>query len=351
MSVDTAAGQSPSPPAVATSSTASPASAARRARPQWVTDGGLETDLIFHHGVELPMFAAYPLLSNPRGRALLASYYSGYADVARAAGAGLLLETPTWRASPQWVAAMGGSLADVLRVNLEGILFLAGLAESLGATGRVDRSRTKVVGVIGPRGDGYVPGAAASADEFGAYHAVQVSAFAEGGAGQVSAYTLSTVAEAVGVVQAARDHDVDVSVSFTVETDGRLPDGTSLEVAVASLWRQAAPDGLLVNCAHPAHIAAALNHGDGWTERVTGLRVNASRQSHAQLDAAEELDEGDLADLVLEHRRLEDRLPRLEVVGGCCGTDVRHVGALWGVTPSPAAGVVAPSGDRGHPAA
>ena len=297
-----------------------------------MTDGGLETDLIFHQGVDLPMFAAFPLLSDPRGRSLLASYYSGYADVARAAGAGLLLETPTWRASPDWVAALGGSLADVLRVNLEGILFLAGLAENLGASGRVDRSRTTVVGVIGPRGDGYVPGASASADEYGAYHAVQVSAFAEGGAGQVTAYTLTTVAEAVGVVQAARDHDLDVTVSFTVETDGRLPDGTSLDVAVATLWSEAAPDGVLVNCAHPGHVAAALDHGDSWTEKVTGLRVNASRQSHAQLDEAEELDEGDVTDLVLEHRRLEERLPRLEVVGGCCGTDVRHVGALWGVT-------------------
>lgn len=330
MSIGTASSPSPSRPS--TSSPTAPSSAANRSGPQWVTDGGLETDLIFHHGVDLPMFAAFPLLSDPGGRTLLASYYSGYADVAAAAGAGLLLETPTWRASPDWVAALGGSLADVLRVNLEGILFLAGLAESLGASGQVDVSRTKVVGVLGPRGDGYVPGASTSVDEFATYHAVQVSAFAEGGAGQVTAYTLTTVAEAVGVVQAARIHDIDVTISFTVETDGRLPDGTSLDDAVASLWGQAAPDGLIVNCAHPGHVAAALDHGDAWTDKITGLRVNASRQSHAELDAADELDEGDLADLVVEHRRLEARLPRLDVVGGCCGTDARHVGALWGVT-------------------
>lgn len=299
--------------------------------PRWVTDGGLETDLIFHHGVDLPMFAAYPLLADPHGRSLLTSYYAGYADVARAAGAGLLLETPTWRASPEWVARLGGSLADVLKVNFEAIVFLAGLAESLGADGRADRSRTRVVGVVGPRGDGYVPDEATSADDFAAYHAVQVGAFAEGGAERVAIYTMSTVAEAVGAVRAARDHDLEVSVSFTVETDGRLPDGTSLEAAVASLFRQAAPDGLLLNCAHPAHVAAALEEGDSWTERVTGLRVNASRQSHAELDAAQELDEGDLLDLVTEHRRLEQRLPHLDVVGGCCGTDVRHVAALWGV--------------------
>ncbi|MFW5469898.1 homocysteine S-methyltransferase family protein [Knoellia sp. CPCC 206435] len=302
-----------------------------RPRAQWVTDAGLETDLIHHHGVDLPMFAAYPLLSDPHGRSLLTAYYSGFADVARAADAGLLLETPTWRASPEWVAALGGSLADVLQVNFESIVFLAGLAENLGASGRADLSRTRVVGVIGPRGDGYVPGASASADELGAYHAVQVGAFAEAGAERVTAYTLTTVAEAVGIVQTARDHAVEVTVSFTVETDGRLPDGTSLDAAVEQLWRQARPDGLVVNCAHPSHVAAALDDGDSWTERVTGLRVNASRQSHAELDGAEVLDEGNLADLVAEHRRLEARLPRLEVVGGCCGTDVRHVAALWGV--------------------
>ncbi|KGN42102.1 homocysteine S-methyltransferase family protein [Knoellia aerolata] len=300
---------------------------------RWVTDGGLETDLIFRHGVDLPLFAAHPLLSDPHGRSLLTSHYSGFAEVACAAGAGLLLETPTWRASPDWVAALGGSLADVLQVNFESIVFLAGLAENLGASGHLTRSRTRVVGVIGPRGDGDIRSATGSADEFAAYHSFQVGAFAEAGAERVTAYTLTSVSEAVGVVQAARDHDLEVAISFTVETDGRLPDGTPLDAAVESLWSQAPPDGLLVNCAHPAHVAAALDEGDSWAERVTGLRVNASRQSHAQLDAAEELDEGDLTDLVAEHRRLEDRLPRLEIVGGCCGTDVRHVAALWGVTP------------------
>lgn len=331
MGIVTVPGPSPAPPGASSSPTISPSATRRPTGPRWVTHGGLETDLVFHHGIDLPLSAAFTLLSDAHGRAVLAAYYAGYADLARAAGAGLLLETPTWRASPDWVAALGGSLADVLRVNLEGILFLAGLAENLGASGRVDRSRTRVVGVIGPRGDGEVPGGSTSADEFGAYHAVQVSAFAEGGAGQVTAYTLTTVTEAVGVVQAARAHDVDVTISFTVETDGRLPDGTSLDTAVATLWSLAAPDGLLVNCAHPDHVLAALDHGDTWTQRVTGLRLHASRRSHAEIEAADDLDEGDLADLVVEHRRLEDRLPMLDVVGGCCGTDVRHVAALWGV--------------------
>jgi homocysteine S-methyltransferase len=311
-------------------------------RPRWVTDAGLETDLIFHHGVDLPGFAAYPLLETAEGRALLSSYYAGFAQVASRAGAGLLLETPTWRASADWVVSLGGSRSDVRRINLESVLFLAGLAESLisngvapgGAAGFDGSGRgpdLRVCGVLGPRGDGYVAGDPTSADEFGDYHWLQIAALAQGGAARVTAYTLTTVAEAVGVVQAARAQGVEVAVSFTVETDGRLPDGTPLGEAIASLRLQAVPDDLLVNCAHPSHISAALTLDDGWAEHVTGLRVNASRQSHAELDDAAELDEGDLADLVSSHRELAARLPELDIVGGCCGTDVRHVAALWGV--------------------
>ncbi|WP_353953744.1 homocysteine S-methyltransferase family protein [Knoellia sp. S7-12] len=314
----------------------------RSTRPRWVTDGGLETDLIFHHGVDLPGFAAYPLLGTPLGRALLAQYYAGFAQVASRAGAGLLLETPTWRANPDWVESLGGSRSDVRRINLESVLFLAGLAEVLVADGIAPRGPggfdgsgqgpdVRICGVIGPRGDGYLPGDRTSAEEFGDYHAAQIAAFAQSGAARVTAYTLTTVAEAVGVVQAGRSHGIAIAVSFTVETDGRLPDGTPLGEAIGALRQQAPPDDLLLNCAHPSHIAAALTPDDAWAAHVTGLRVNASRQSHAELDDAAELDEGDIADLVSEHEKLASHFPRLDIIGGCCGTDARHVAALWGV--------------------
>lgn len=308
------------------------------AGPRWVTDGGLETDLIFHHGAVLPGFAAYPLLDSLEGRSLLADYYSGYARVARRAGANLLLETPTWRANPDWVATLGGSRDDVLRINLESVVFLAELAEILVASGELPAggetgdTAYQVRGMIGPRGDGYVPELETTADDFASYHSAQTAAFSESGVPWVTACTLTSVAEAVGVVQAARSHRIGVGVSFTVETDGRLPDGTSLAQAVESLWQQAAPDGLLLNCAHPSHLAEALREDNSWTSRVTGLRVNASRQSHAELDAAEQLDEGDIDDLVREHQLLSAHLPNLDIIGGCCGTDVRHVAALWGVS-------------------
>lgn len=310
--------------------------------PRWVTDAGLETDLIFHHGLDLPGFAAYPVLDSPEGRTLLSRYYSDFAHVASTAGAGLHLETPTWRASADWIEALGGSRRDVRRINLESVIFLAGLAEILvadgispggaaGYDGSGHGPDVRVCGVLGPRGDGYAPGDLTSADEFGDYHWAQIAAFAESGAARVTAYTLTTVAEAVGVVEAARAQGVDVAVSFTVETDGRLPDGTPLGEAIELLRLLAVPDDLLVNCAHPSHIAAALTPDAAWTEHITGLRVNASRKSHAELDEATELDEGDIGDLVREHEALAARLPRLDIVGGCCGTDVRHVAALWGV--------------------
>jgi S-methylmethionine-dependent homocysteine/selenocysteine methylase len=296
---------------------------------QWgyVTDGGLETDLIFHRGMDLPEFAAYPLVRTEDGRAVLRDYYDGYARIAERAGRGLRLETPTWRANPDWGAKLGddgAALADVNRAAVE-------LAHEVAAQW-VDRVPDVVVsGNIGPRGDGYVAGDVPAPDEAAAYHAPQLEAFAAAGAHQAAALTLTSPGEAIGVVQAAAAVGLPVMIAFTVETDGRLPDGTPLAEAVEQVDATSAPASYMVNCAHPAHVLAAFGSDGEWTDRIRGLRVNASRLTHAELDEAETLDEGDLDDLVPAHRTLEERLPALDVVGGCCGTDARHVAALWGV--------------------
>lgn len=291
----------------------------------WVTDGGLETDLLFHHGIDLPDFAAFPLLDDADGRRVLADYYRAYADVAARAGAGLLLETPTWRASTDWGERLGYDADATARVNRDAVGFLRRLAGD--AAGEV--AGVLVGGSVGPRGDGYTAGDL-DADAYADYHRHQVGAFAEAGADLATAYTLTTVAEAVGVVRAAQDADLPVAVSFTVETDGRLPDGTPLGEAVAALDAAtgAGAAHLLVNCAHPDHVAPALDDG-AWQDRVAGLRVNSSRLSHAELDEADELDEGDLPDLTARTRALASALPAVRVVGGCCGTDARHVAAMW----------------------
>ena len=297
------------------------------ALPGYVTDGGLETDLIFHHGVELPHFAAFPLLVDPKGRELLTDYYAAYAAIAAAAGAGLFLETPTWRANFDWGARLGVGADGLAGVNTDAVRLLA----ELGAQYAGDVAEVVVAGTVGPRGDGYVVGEEMDPWEARDYHLPQARAFADAGADLVSSLTLTTVNEAIGVALAAGEVGLPVSVGFTVETDGRLPDGTTLRAAVGAVDDVAPPDWFVVNCAHPSHVAAAVADAGPWLERIGGTRVNASALSHAELDAAEELDEGDPATLGLDQAALAASLPGLHVVGGCCGTDARHVAAMWGV--------------------
>ena len=188
----------------------------------------------------------------------------------------------------------------------------------------------RIIGAVGPRGDGYVAGEATDPDEAAEYHRAQVEAFAGAGADLVASYTITTPEEGIGIARAAAATGVPVFVGFTVETDGRLPDGTALREAVARVDAEAAPDGFVVNCAHPTHISPALD-GGGWLGRILQVNPNASTLSHAELDEAEDLDPGDVGVLTSSYDSLRAQLPALSVVGGCCGTDTRHVAALWGV--------------------
>jgi S-methylmethionine-dependent homocysteine/selenocysteine methylase len=299
-----------------------------------VTDGGLETDLIFNHGVELEEFAAYPLLGDPAGRALLTGYYDAYASIAARAGAGLLLESPTWRANPDWGARLGHSTADLDRANSDAVDLLASLRVRYAA--ELGLRDVVVVGVVGPRGDGYLSAGAPSPAEAADYHLAQVTTFAEAGVDVVTAYTLTTAGEAIGVVRSCRERGLPVAISFTVEVDGRLPDGTTLAETISEVDDRAAPDYYLVNCAHPQHVLAGLDadlDGSSWRSRLLGLRYNASTRSHAELDDADDLDAGDLDTISAGHDRVVGRLPGVTVVGGCCGTDASHVARLWGVDP------------------
>ena len=289
-----------------------------------VTDGGLETDLLFHHGFDLPEFAAFPLLEDRAGRAALNAYYDQYAAIARAAGQGLLLEPPTWRANPDWAVRIGYDSSALDRANREAVAFVRSAQERAGV------DRTLIVGLQGPRGDGYVTGTRPDQDEAAEYHAVQARCFAAEGTDLVHAMTITTPEEAIGVVRAARSTGLPVAVSFTVETDGRLPDGTPLGTAVERVDAVASPDWFGINCAHPTHIAPAFDAGT-WQERIGGVRPNASTLTHDELDAMEVLDEGNLELLTSSFERLRPHLPNLMVVGGCCGTDARHVASLWGV--------------------
>jgi len=290
-----------------------------------VTDGGLETDLIHHHGVDLPDFAAFPLVGDERGRQLLLAYYEDYVGIARRAGAGLQLDTPTWRASAGWGDRLGWPAAGLRRANRDAVALLVRLRDRAGLDPLL------VSGCVGPRGDGYVAGPEPSPEDAARYHAPQIETFAEAGADLISALTLTGVGEAIGIVRAARAAGLPVAVSFTVETDGRLPSGTTLAAAVTAVDAEAPPDYFMVNCAHPAHVAPGLAEEGAWRSRIVGMRANASALSHQELDAATELDEGDPAELARAQRDLRPSLPNLTLLGGCCGTDARHVAAMWDV--------------------
>ena len=289
----------------------------------FLTDGGMETTLIFHQGIELPHFAAFVLLDSAEGRQQLKQYYASYLAVARDHGTGFVLDSPTWRANPDWGAKLGYDAAALRAINVRSIA----LMEELRAGWDRPGAPCVISGAIGPRGDGYKAGNmdAAEAED---YHRAQIAAFAEGGADMVTAYTLNTINEAIGVARAAKALRIPAAISFTVETNGRLANGETLREAVETVDRETdnAPEYFLINCAHPTHFEDVL--AGGGLERVRGLRANASTKSHAELDEAEELDQGDPDDLAERYRGLRPLLPNLTVVGGCCGTDERHIEAI-----------------------
>jgi homocysteine S-methyltransferase len=287
----------------------------------YLTDGGLETSLIHHQGLELPCFAAFPLLESDEGAAALRTYFEPYLALARAEGAGFVLDTATWRASPDWGARLGYSTARLDAANRAAVAFARQLRDAAPGDGPI-----LVNGVVGPRGDGYVAGERMAAAEADRYHAAQIASFALAGVDMVSAITMTYAEEAIGIARAARAEGLPVVVSFTVETDGRLPSGQSLRDAVEQVEEETrrAPAHYMINCAHPTHFADALEPGP-WLDRIGGLRANASALSHAELDEATELDPGDPVALGAQYAELRPRLPALAVLGGCCGTDHRHV--------------------------
>jgi len=300
----------------------------RNALPQlgeelFLSDGGLETTLIFHDGIDLPHFASFVLMRDHDGIDRLQNYYCSYLDIASKSGAGFILESPTWRANADWGELLGYDAAALADVNRESIELLERLRDSY----RDDVGSIVISGNIGPRGDGYVADCAMNAAEAADYHAAQIGTFADTNADMVCAITLTYVEEAIGIVNAAAAHNMPVAIGFTTETDGRLPSGQALQDAIEEVdaATNEAAAYFMVNCAHTEHFDAALRTGERWTTRVKGIRANASRMSHAELDNAEELDDGDPGEFGRLYRRLRERLPQLSVFGGCCGTDHRHI--------------------------
>jgi S-methylmethionine-dependent homocysteine/selenocysteine methylase len=287
----------------------------RRRLPQleggaFLTDSGLETHLA-DRGIALTDFAAFPLLEDPTGVAALRQYYTEHAALAEEHRFGMVLETPTWRASSDWGTGLGYDARDLARLNRHAVDLLVQVRAALSPAA----APVVVSGNLGPRQDGYVADRLMSAAEAQDYHAPQVEAFASSPADLVTAVTVDYPAEAVGIVGAARDVGMPVVISFTLGADAALPDGTTLGEAVGAVddATGAAVSYYMVNCVQPGGIGPALAAGGEWRARLRGVRANAV---------------GEPLDFAAHVHRLREGHPELTVLGGCCGTDVRHIRAL-----------------------
>ena len=306
-----------------------PAPENRGALPQlggelFLTDGGIETTLIYHRGHDLPEFAAFDLLKDDEGTEELRGYFEPYLDLAKKYGAGFVLEGPTWRASPRWAAEIGYGPEDLDRMNRKAIALLAQLRDQY----QGDVSPIVISGCIGPQDDGYDPKQKLTPDQAAEYHSTQIGTFADTEADMVAALTMTYVEEAIGITRAAEEAGIPAAISFTLETDGNLPSGQALSEAIGETdaTTGGGPAYYMINCAHPTHFESVL--GGSWTTRIRGLRANASTKIHAELDEATELDDGDPDDLGARYAQLQKQLPELTVLGGCCGTDERHVARI-----------------------
>ena len=288
----------------------------------FLADAGVETDLIFNHGIEIREFAAHTLLPQQKGRAALTNYFEGFLNLAKEQRTGFILDTVTWKAHRHWADKLGASDADLKAANEESVQFIADLRARFAGNAKP----IVLNGVIGPRGDAYRPTNVITIDAAEEYFSQQLGWLAATEVDMVTALTFNQACEAAGLARAARNVGLPIVVSFTVETNGALPTGQSVADAITEVdaATERYPAYYMINCAHPDHFNDVLQVAD-WAKRIRGIRANASRRSHAELDAAPELDAGNPHELAQQYRGLADRMPWLNIFGGCCGSDLRHV--------------------------
>lgn len=283
-----------------------------------LADGGIETALTDRLGQELPEFAAFVLLDTADGREALREYYRPFLALAARRGMPLVLDTPTWRANPDWGSVLGRDAAALERANADAVALLRTLVEQTAPD-----SDVTVNGCVGPRFDDFVAADRMSVESARDYHAPQIAALAEAGADRVTSVTTLDVAEGSGIVLAAREARIPAAVSFTVGADGRLADGSTLASAIAAVDAATggAAVGFLVNCAHPSEVRRGLEAVGGGSDRIIGFRLNAARYGEeGPGDTPEEFAAGIAGLLALA--------PNARVLGGCCGTDAPHIAAV-----------------------
>ncbi len=299
----------------------------REALPQlsgglFLTDGGIDTDLIFNRGIEIREFATHTLLTDAAGRKAIVDYFRPFLALADEVGAGFILNGQTWKAHTYWAADLGSDAEGLRRANQDAIAFVARLRDEFAANAQP----IVLNGIIGPRGDSYLPGERLTSRQAEEYHSQQIGWLAATEVDMVTAATFGQAGEAIGIVRAAGAAGLPIDVSFTVDTDGSLPSGQPLGEGIAEVddATSAAAKYFMVNCAHPDHFFHLLGES-AWARRIRGIRCNASRLSHLELEGRDTLDDGDPAELAGRYVELRGRMPWLTVFGGCCGTDLRHV--------------------------
>lgn len=285
---------------------------------KYLTEGGQETEIMYKHGFELPEFAMFPLLDEPRAVPVLRDMYTRYLDTAARHGFGVLIGGLDYRASPDWAALIGYPPAALIEMQLRAIQFLRDLSEPY----RSQVPDVRIAGIVGPRGDAYQVDRLITAEEAEDYHSIQLATLAQADVDLVEAMTFGNVDEAIGLARAAAPFDLPLSISFALDSSHRLNSGPTLREAIETIDAAAGehrPAFYGINCSHPFEFMPAIEPGD-WFQRVRSLRPNAAAADKISLCTLGHLEEGDPTQLGSLMGQLAAQFPHLDVWGGCCGT-------------------------------
>lgn len=288
----------------------------------FLTDGGTETWLMYKRGFELPEFSAFHLLNDPDATDAIRTYYQAFANVALELGTGFIFDSLTYRASRDWGVLLGYSVEDLKKMNQRCLSLYREIASETG----LPEANCVYSGCIGPKGDAYKRNEGLTQDIAEEYHSEQIETFVSAGADIVTALTLNSTDEAIGIARAANSAGIPSVISFTLEKNRCLRSGETLAEAIGKVDSATgeAPASYMINCSHPVDFSPALMD-EPWVKRVRGIRANASSLEKGTLCQLGHLEEGDPEELAGQYADLKSSYPHMNVFGGCCGTDEVHI--------------------------
>ena len=292
----------------------------------YLTEGGTETEVMYKWGFDLPEFAMFPLLDDPEADTVIRNMYRRYLDVAAEQGVGVLLNGHDYRASPDWGAKLGYSAEGLQQMQRRTIQFLDEMRAEY-----ADRvTDVYIAACIGPRGDAYGTGGEITADEAEDYHSVQLHNLDGTAADMAVAATFNNIPEAIGVIRAAKGAGMPIGVSLTLTPEGRLRSGPTLREAVETVDEVTAGAAAWfgTNCSHPLEFEPAIADAGPWLDRLRYIRPNAAKMDKIALCSLGHLEDGDPEELGEQMGDVVRRLPRADIIGGCCGTDERHLSEI-----------------------